>query len=151
MVESGCYNMFIGQYSHKIDEKGRIILPSKFRDDLGTEFIIARGLDGCLSVYPMTKWQEIAEKLSSLPNTKKMARDYSRLILSSAANVEFDKTGRINIPAHLLKIAQIEKECIVIGIGDSLEIWDYERWTHYNSTIDSSFEDIAEELVDFEL
>jgi MraZ protein len=143
--------MFMGQYSHKLDAKGRIILPSKFRDDLGTEFIIARGLDGCLSVYPMGKWQEIADKLSSLPSTKKMARDYSRLVLSSAANVEFDKTGRVNIPSHLLKIANIDKECMVIGVGDSLEIWDVERWSQYNSAIDSSFEDIAEELVDFEL
>lgn len=143
--------MFMGQYSHKLDAKGRIILPSKFRDDLGTEFIIARGLDGCLSVYPMSKWQEIANKLSSLPNTKKMARDYSRLVLSSAANVELDKTGRVNIPDHLLKIANIDKECIVIGVGDSIEIWDVDRWTDYNNVIDSSFEDIAEELVDFEL
>lgn len=143
--------MFIGQYSHKIDAKGRIILPSKFREDLGTEFIIARGLDTCLSVYPMAKWHEISAKLSALPSTKKMARDYSRLVLSSAASVEFDKTGRVNIPSHLLKIAQIGKECIVIGVGDSLEIWDVDRWTQYNNTIDSSFEDIAEELVDFEL
>ncbi|MEG0283565.1 MAG: division/cell wall cluster transcriptional repressor MraZ [Erysipelotrichales bacterium] len=143
--------MFIGQYSHNIDSKGRMILPAKFRDKLGDDIIISRGLDGCLSVYPLDKWQEIENKLTSLPNTKKKARDYARLVLSSAADVSFDKMGRINIPTHLTKIAALSKKCIVNGVGDYVEIWDEERWEEYNQSISESFEDIAEDVFDFEL
>lgn len=143
--------MLIGQYNHNIDAKGRIILPAKFRDKIGDSLVVSRGLDGCLSIYPLEKWQQISDKLTSLPNTKKMARDYARLILSSAADLEFDKMGRINIPTHLIKSAKLTKKCIVIGVGDYAELWDEDTWLEYNSKIDSSFEDIAEELVDFEL
>jgi len=143
--------MFIGQYNHNIDAKGRMILPAKFRDKLGEEIVIARGLDGCLSAYPMAKWQEIESKLTSLPTTKKQARAYARLVLSSAADLELDKMGRINIPSHLLGIADLEKRCIVVGVGDYFEIWDEEKWKEYNSSVEHSFEDIAEDLVDFEL
>ncbi|MDF9866818.1 MraZ protein [Bacilli bacterium PM5-3] len=143
--------MFIGQYNHNIDAKGRMILPAKFRDKVGEEIVVARGLDGCLSAYPMEKWKEIETKLSSLPTTKKQARAYARMVLSSAADLEFDKTGRINIPTHLLKIASLEKKCIVVGVGDYFEIWDENKWQEYNSSVEESFEDIAEDLVDFEI
>lgn len=144
-------DMLIGQYNHNIDAKGRIILPAKFRDKIGDNLVLARGLDGCLSIYPLDKWQQISEKLTSLPNTKKMARDYARLVLSSAADLEIDKMGRINIPSHLIKCAKLTKKCMVIGVGDYAELWDEETWLEYNEKIDSSFEDIAEELVDFEI
>lgn len=143
--------MLIGQFSHNIDAKGRMILPAKYRDELGESIVISRGLDGCLTVYPLNKWQEIESKLTSLPTTKKKARDYARLILSSAADLSFDKLGRINIPSHLSAIADLTKKCIVIGVGDYLEIWDEKKWLEYNSSIEESFEDIAEDLVDFEL
>ena len=143
--------MFIGQYNHNVDAKGRMILPSKFREKLGDNVIISRGLDGCLSVYSIDKWQDIESKLTSLPTTKKKARDYARLVLSSAADAEFDKMGRINIPKHLINIATLEKKCIVIGVGDYLEIWDEAKWLEYNSNVEQSFEEIAEDLVDFEI
>lgn len=143
--------MLIGQFSHNIDAKGRMILPAKYRDELGDSIVISRGLDGCLTVYPLNKWEEIESKLTSLPTTKKKARDYARLILSSAADLSFDKLGRINIPSHLSAIANLTKKCIVIGVGDYLEIWDEKKWLEYNSSIEESFEDIAEDLVDFEL
>lgn len=143
--------MLIGQFNHNIDAKGRMILPAKFREELGDSVVISRGLDGCLSVYPMDKWNEIEKKLTSLPTTKKKARDYARLILSSAADLTFDKLGRINIPTHLSSLATLTKKCIVIGVGDYLEIWDEQRWLDYNASVEESFEDIAEDLVDFEI
>ncbi len=143
--------MFIGQYSHNIDAKGRMILPAKFRDKVGDTIVIARGLDKCLSVYPLDKWQEIEKKLTALPTTKKEARIYSRLVLSSAADLEFDKMGRINLPAHLIEIGHLQKKCIIVGVGDYFEIWDEDMWHDYNASVEKSFEDIAEELVDFEI
>ena len=143
--------MFIGQYNHNIDAKGRMILPAKFRDKVGDVIVLSRGLDGCLSAYPLAKWQEIERKLSSLPSTKKQARDYSRLVLSSATDLGFDKMGRVNIPSHLLQIASLTKKCIIVGVGDYFEIWDEEKWLNYNDSIEESFEDIAEDLVDFEI
>lgn len=143
--------MFIGQHEHNVDAKGRIILPVKFRELLSDEFVIARGLDGCLAVYGMDKWNVMASKLAALPSTKKMARDYARLVLSSAAIVSFDKMGRINLPSNLIKIASITKKCILIGVGEHIEIWDEDKWNEYNGSIETSFEDIAEELIDFEI
>ena len=143
--------MFIGQYNHNIDAKGRIILPAKYREKLGEELVLARGLDGCLSAYPLEKWHEIYKKLTSLPTTKKQARAYARMILSSAEDLGFDKTGRINIPSHLIETAGLGKKCIVVGVGDYFEIWDEVKWHEYNESVDESFEDIAEELVDFEI
>lgn len=143
--------MFKGQYSNNIDAKGRMILPAKFRTKLGEELVVSRGLDGCLSVYTTDKWQVIENNLTSLPSTKKKARDYARLVLASAADVEFDSKGRINIPEHLIRIASLDKKCIVIGVGDHLEIWDENKWNDYNASVEESFEDIAEDLVDFEI
>lgn len=143
--------MFKGQYSNNIDVKGRMILPAKFRTKLGEQLVVSRGLDGCLSVYPMEKWHEIETKLTSLPTTKKKARDYARLILAFAADLDCDSKGRINIPENLIQIATLDKKCIVIGVGDHLEIWDEAKWNDYNASVEESFEDIAEDLVDFEI
>ncbi|MDR3214747.1 MAG: division/cell wall cluster transcriptional repressor MraZ [Bacilli bacterium] len=143
--------MFIGQFKNNIDAKGRLIVPAKYRDQLDNKIIVARGLDGCLCVYPLSKWQTIENKLASLPNTKKQARAYARMILSSACDLDFDKLGRINLPNHLCQLANLVKKCIIVGVGEYLEIWDEETWLAYNEKIDESFEDIAEELVDFEI
>lgn len=143
--------MFIGQYTNSIDSKGRIIMPAKYRNKVSNELIIARGLDGCLALYPLEKWQEIANKLASLPTTKKKARDYARAVLSSASDVQLDSKGRINIPDNLLKLANLNKNCLVIGVGDYIELWDEERWSNYNTDLDESFEEIAEDLVDFDV
>ena len=137
--------MFMGEYHHTIDEKGRIIIPSKLRDELGEEFIVTKGLDGCLFVYPKDEWNNVAKKYKDLPNTKD-ARNYLRFFLSGAIVCCFDKQGRINISAPLMKYAGLEKECIIIGVNDHLEIWNSESWNNFIETNESEFSDIAEHL-----
>lgn len=143
--------MFIGQYQNNIDDKGRLTVPAKYREKLANKFVVARGFEGCLAAYPLDKWDQLANKLASLPSTKKEARAYSRMVLSSAVDVEFDKMGRINLPQHLIALAVLQKKCIIVGVGDYFEIWDEATWHNYNESIEASFEDIAEELVDFEI
>lgn len=143
--------MLKGQYSNSIDAKGRIVMPKKYRPALEDKVVVSRGLDGCLSVYPLKKWMEVEKKLAALPTTKKQARDYARLILSSAEDLELDKMGRINLPMHLIKMANLEKNCIIIGLGEYLEIWNEDKWNEYNQNVEESFEQIAESLVEFEL
>lgn len=141
--------MLIGEYQHNIDVKGRLIMPSKLRPDLGLSFIITRGLDGCLFGYPMKNWETIEEKLQQLPLAKKDARKFTRFFYSAATEVEIDKQGRINIPQTLLDYAQIDKSCRVIGVSDRIEIWSSERWEEFANDIEDDFEDIAEEMMDF--
>ena len=137
--------MFMGEYHHTIDEKGRLIIPSKVRIDLGDDFIMTRGLDGCLVIYPKTEWNEIITKYRSLPNTKD-ARNFMRFLLSGATICEFDKQGRINIPTPLVQYADLKKDCIIIGVSERLEIWSRERWDNFMSENESQFSDIAEHL-----
>ena len=105
--------MFIGEYHHSIDDKGRLIIPSKFREELGNNFIITRGIENCLFVYSLDSWNEIVRKIESLPFTKKDARTFARFFLSGASEAEFDKQGRINITSPLISYAKITKECIL--------------------------------------
>ena len=138
--------MLIGEYRHNIDDKGRLIIPSKFRDELGPEFILTRGLDGCLFIYSMDKWNNIISKLEKLPFTKKDARTFMRFFLSSATVCCLDKQGRININISLINYAKIQKECTIIGVNDRLEIWASEKLDDIlNSNIDN-FSEIAEGL-----
>ena len=130
--------MFIGEYHHTIDEKGRIIIPAKFREELGPNFIVTRGIENCLFVYSYENWAKITNKLSSLPFTQKDARTFNRFFLSGATEVELDKQGRINLPTPLVQYATLAKDCVVIGTGDRLEIWSLEAWEAlFNSTKDS--------------
>lgn len=138
--------MFIGEYHHSIDDKGRLIIPSKFRDDLGTKFIITRGIENCLFVYSLESWEKIVNKLEILPFTKKDARAFIRFFLSGASEAEFDKQGRINITSPLITYANITKECVVIGTGDRLEIWSEESWNNFFISAKDSMSDIAENL-----
>ena len=138
--------MLMGEYRHSIDDKGRIIIPSKFREELGEKFILTRGLDGCLFVYPGNEWNSIVSKLKALPFTKKDARSFVRFFLSGATEVEFDKQGRINIPTPLIDAASLTKECIVIGVNDRLEIWSKDRWNDFITSNEESLSDIAENL-----
>lgn len=138
--------MLIGEYHHNIDEKGRLIIPSKFRDDIGSSFVVTRGLDGCLFVYALSEWEKIVAKLKSLPFTKKDARTFNRFFMSSATICEFDKQGRINLPSQLICYAGIKKECTIIGVNDRLEIWATDK---FNSLIEdnlSAINDVAENL-----
>lgn len=150
MVESGekwgIDNMFIGEYHHTIDDKGRIIVPAKFRDELGSSFVVTRGIESCLFVYPNKNWNQICEKLNSLPFTRKDARIFNRFFMSGATNVELDKQGRINIAAPLINHANLTKDCVIIGTGDRLEIWSKEDWDSFFNSNKDSMSDIAENL-----
>ena len=138
--------MFMGEYHHSIDDKGRLIIPAKFRSELGDKFIITRGIESCLFAYPEKRWEEIVHKLESLPFTKKDARNFTRFFLSGATVAEFDKQGRINITSPLINYASIEKECIIIGTGDRLEIWSEDAWNSFFNSASINMSDIAENL-----
>ena len=138
--------MYIGEYHHTIDEKGRIIIPTKFRNELGNNFIITRGIENCLFVYSNDNWNEICNKLNSLPFTKKDARVFNRFFMSGATNVELDKQGRVNISKPLTDYANLKKECVIIGTGDRLEIWSEDDWNNFFNSNKDSMSDIAENL-----
>jgi len=139
-------NMFMGEYHHNIDDKGRLIIPSKFRDELGEQFIVTRGLDACLFVYPMNEWNQIISKLKQLPFTKKDARSFMRFFLSGATVCDFDKQGRVNVTSPLIEYADINKECVVIGVNDRLEIWSKSNWENFLNANEANLSDIAEDL-----
>lgn len=125
--------MFMGEYSHSIDEKGRLIIPSKFRDELGEKFVLTRGLDGCLCVYPQIEWDKLEGKLRSLPLTNKNARTITRFLVSGAAACELDKQGRIMVPGALREYAGLEKDVVLTGNLERIEIWDKAKWTENSS------------------
>jgi MraZ protein len=143
--------MFMGEYQHNIDEKGRMIIPSKFREELGSEFILTRGLDQCVFGYPLSEWKVIEEKLKALPFTKKDARAFTRFFFSGAAECQLDKQGRVNIASPLRDYAKLEKDCVVIGVSNRIEIWSKSVWEDYFSKSEDSFGEIAESLMDFDL
>ncbi|MBA4542548.1 MULTISPECIES: division/cell wall cluster transcriptional repressor MraZ [Thermoactinomyces] len=143
--------MFMGEYRHNIDDKGRLIVPAKFRDGLGETFVITRGLDQCLFAYPGSEWTQLEQKLKSLPFTKADARKFTRFFFSGACEVEQDKQGRINIPGHLRDYAKLKKECVIIGVSTRVEIWCKELWEDYYSSSEESFNEIAESIVDLDL
>ena len=141
--------MFIGEYQHTIDTKGRIIVPAKFRDELGAVMIVTRWLDGCLAIYTMEQWQTVFENLKKLPSTKREVRMYTHMIMSKAAECEIDGQGRIRIPGHLVEGANLEKNCVLVGVSDHVEIWDKVRWDDYYAQASENFEEIAESLTEF--
>ena len=120
--------MFMGEYRHTVDPKGRLIVPSKFRELLGAEFVVTRGLDGCLFVYPMESWEAYVEELKKLPLTDRNARLFTRFIIAGANTCELDKQGRILLPATLREFAGLEKDVLLAGMLDHIEIWNEERW-----------------------
>ncbi len=144
-------NMFMGEYQHNIDTKGRMIVPAKFRDGLGESFVLTRGLDQCLFAYPQEEWKILEEKLKKLPLTKKDARSFTRFFFSGAVECEVDKQGRINIPQPLRKYSKLEKECVVIGVSNRIEVWAQEIWEDYFTESEESFAEIAENLMDFDI
>lgn len=142
--------MFMGEYHHSIDDKGRLTLPAKIREQLGNEFIVTRGLDNCLFVYPQEEWNQVIAKYKELPNTKD-ARNFMRFFLSGATVTSFDKQGRINIPTPLSKYATLEKDCVIIGVNERLEIWSQTAWDNFIDTNEENFSDIADKLFSAEL
>jgi MraZ protein len=144
--ESGGFNMFMGEYHHTIDEKGRLIIPAKFRNELGNHFVVTRGLEKCLYVYSEADWNNIVAKLKTLPFTKKDVRTFVRSFFSGATECEFDRQGRINITSPLVSYADITKECVVIGANDRLEIWSENGWNNFFEENEDKISDIAENL-----
>lgn len=142
--------MFIGEYHHNIDDKGRLIIPSRFRSELGEQFIITRGLDKCIFIYSMNEWNNIINKLKSLPFTKKDARNFMRFFLSGATVCEFDKQGRISITSPLVHYANLNHECVIIGVNERLEIWDEDSFDNFMNTNEEEFSIISEHLFDGE-
>lgn len=140
----------MGEYQHTVDTKGRLIVPSKFREHLDGQFVLTRGLDNCLFGYPLEEWKILEEKLRALPMTKKDARAFTRFFFSGATEVEIDKQGRINIPSSLRQYAKVEKECVIIGVSSRLEIWAKDLWEDYYDESEQSFNDIAENIIDFD-
>ena len=135
--------MFMGEYNHSIDAKGRIIVPAKFREELGDEFVVTLGLDGCLFLYPNAEWEEFVAQLKQLPGNRQ-ARQLQRYFLAGAVNCEVDKQGRILIPAKLREHAKLEKEVVFVGVLGKIEIWSKEQWDANNDF--GNVESIAENM-----
>lgn len=140
--------MLMGEYNHSIDDKLRLIIPSKFREELGEKVIITRGLENCLFIYSEKEWQKVVTKLNLLPFTKKDARSFTRMFLSGATDVEFDKQGRIKITKSLCEYANLSKDCVVIGVNDRLEIWSKENWDNYFNENSENMSEVCEKLFD---
>ena len=139
--------MFLGKYSHNIDAKGRIIIPAKFREQLGEQFVITNGFEGCLFAYPMDAWEELATSLSKLPSNQKSARYLQRTFLSGAAEAEPDKQGKVLITPPHREYAGLSKEVVIIGVSKRVEIWDAQRWLEYSqSEEEMTVEEAAESL-----
>lgn len=124
--------MFMGEYQHRIDTKGRLIVPAKFREALGEAFIVTKGLDQCLFVYPKEEWKIFEEKLRLLPLTNTDARKFVRFFFAGAAECEVDNQGRINLPGHLRDYAALKSDIVSIGVNNRVEIWNKEKWKEYN-------------------
>ncbi|WP_310142832.1 division/cell wall cluster transcriptional repressor MraZ [Paenibacillus amylolyticus] len=141
--------MFMGEFQHSIDDKGRVIIPAKFRESLGPSFVVTRGLDQCLFVYPMEEWGVMEQKLKALPLMKSDARAFTRFFFSGATECDLDKQGRVNLPGNLREYAKLDKDCVVIGVSNRVEIWSKDIWENYFNQSEEVFNDIAEKLVDF--
>ena len=137
--------MFLGNYNYTIDEKGRITIPTKLRTDLGADFILTRGLDGCLALYPRKAWNVIISKYKDLPNLQN-TRNVLRFILSSASACNLDKQGRLSISSSLLQFAGIKKDCVIIGVDECLEIWSKEKWEEYLENNEANLAAMSDEL-----
>ena len=138
-------SMFMGEYHFNLDDKGRLTIPAKLRADLGSNFIVTRGLDNCLFIYPKSEWNDIIERYRELPNTRD-ARNFMRFFLSGATVNDFDKQGRINIQAPLKSYAKLNKECVIIGVNERIEVWDKESWENFISANEENINDIADKL-----
>lgn len=140
--------MFIGEHQHTIDEKGRVIIPSKFREDLGYEFVMTKGLDNCLFVYAKDEWKILEEKLKALPLTHKDARAFVRFFFSGATECILDKQGRVIIPSNLRDHSKLVKDAVIIGVSTRIEIWSKEEWDDYNDDENLSYDSIAEKMAE---
>jgi MraZ protein len=140
--------MLMGEYLHTIDDKGRLILPAKFREELGESFIVTKGLDSCLFVYDKKEWEILSSKLKQLPLAKPEARAFVRFFFAGGAEISCDKQGRVLLPNNLREYALLDKDVVVIGVSNRIEIWNRNKWDAYNEQIAPTVAQIAENLVD---
>lgn len=138
--------MLIGEYEHSVDAKGRLIMPAKLRDEIGYKFIVTKGLDGCLFVFPLKEWEIFQEKLRALPVSDKNARNFTRFFFAGAIECEIDKQGRFLVSSNLRDFASLDKDVIIIGMNSRLEIWSKEKWQQCDENI--SADEIAEHMTD---
>lgn len=138
--------MFIGEFQHNIDNKGRVAIPVKFRSNLTGGAVVTRGLDGCLFLYPKGEWQKMADRIANLPISQANARAFSRLMLAGAMDVTLDKQGRVVLPAYLREYANLYKEAVVAGLFNRIEIWERQAWQRYSNLSQKNSGDIAEKL-----
>ena len=142
--------MLMGEFQHNLDAKGRLFMPVKLREALGTKFVLTKGLDGCLFVYDLEQWRLLEAKLNSLPMTRKGARDFNRFFFGGAEG-ECDKQGRVLLPVNLREFAGLDKNAVIVGVGNRAEIWDAERWNAYNEENAEDVGELAEQLADLDL
>ena len=135
--------MFIGEYRHTIDDKSRISIPAKFRNILGSSFVMSKGLDKCLFIFPSNEWTKLEDKIKTLPLTDKNARSFSRFLLGGASECDPDKQGRTIIPGNLREYADLKKDVVIIGLSTRIEIWDTKTWDEYNSSEYANIDEIA--------
>lgn len=138
----------MGEYNHSLDAKGRVILPADFRSEMGDSFIITKGLDSCLFIYPQSEWEQLSVKLRQLPLAKTEARAFVRFFFAGARQVELDKQGRFLIPATLRQHAALKKDAVLIGVSNRIEVWSKDEWLKYNEEITPSVSAIAETLAE---
>lgn len=139
----------MGEYAHALDEKGRITIPARLRDDLATHFVMTKGLDGCLFLYPMAEWGKLEERLKALPMTNANARAFQRLFLAGAQDVEVDRQFRVTIPPRLREYAHVAKEVVLVGVSNRVELWSLENWQTYQTEAQVGYEDVAEKMAEF--
>ncbi len=138
--------MLIGEYEHSVDVKGRLIMPAKLRDEIGYKFIVTKGLDGCLFVFPLKEWEIFQEKLRALPVSDKNARNFTRFFFAGAIECEIDKQGRFLVSSNLREFAGLDKDVVIIGMNSRLEIWSKEKWQQCDENI--SADEIADHMTD---
>lgn len=143
--------MLFGEFQHTVDDKGRVSLPAKFRSDLGERVVVSKGFEHCLSVYPVKEFEALVERLKNLPPGRKEAREFTRFLLAGSADVEVDSHGRVFLPANLREYAGLEREVVLIGVSNRVEIWDKQAYETFSKRADTEFEALAEKLIDLGL
>lgn len=143
--------MFINEYYHNLDEKGRITMPSKFREQLGEELFLTKGMEKCLFCYPKTSFYILTDKLNKLSLTRKEARAFSRMFFAGASNQKLDKHGRFLIPKNLREYAGIDTDVAIIGVSSRIEIWDKNAWQEYSRLNSMNFDELSEKIADLDL
>ncbi|MCL6563487.1 MAG: division/cell wall cluster transcriptional repressor MraZ [Firmicutes bacterium] len=143
--------MMMGEYSHTLDDKGRIVLPSRFREDFHDRLVMTKGFDGCLLLYPLPEWEKMVQKIQALPMTDPNARAFVRLFMAGAQEVELDRQYRMTVPPRLREYAGMEKEVVLIGLTTRAELWAAERWASYQASTEAGYEAMAEKMAELGL